>query len=112
MVRPTKLEITQSAEGPTVTLAIEGELDMRTIGQLSGRVAEALDRGARDLILDLRALDFMDSSGLRLLIELHDRAREEGWRLKLVAPAQEAAALVLRATGADKALPFVEADQP
>jgi anti-anti-sigma factor len=112
MVRPTKLEITQTEDGAGVTLAIEGELDMRSSGQLAGRVAEVIENGASELTLDLRALGFMDSSGLRQLIEFYDRSREEGWRLKLLMPEQEAAALVLRATGADKALPFVEADRP
>jgi anti-anti-sigma factor len=58
--------------------------------------------------LDLRDLAFMDSSGLRLLIDLHDRSRREPWELTLMTPTHEAAAVVLRATGADKALPFEE----
>jgi len=112
MVRPSKFEITQTAAGDGVTLSIEGELDMRTTGQLSERVAEQLDHGATDLTLDLRELAFMDSTGLRLLIDFHDRSREEGWRLKLISPRHEPAALVLRATGADKALPFVDGSEP
>jgi len=58
------------------------------------------------LTLDLRSLSFMDSSGIRLLIELDQRSRAEAWKLKLIAPEHEAASLVLRATGADTALPF------
>lgn len=54
----------------------------------------------------------MDSSGLKALIDLHDRSRAEAWKLKMVAPEHEAAALVLRATGADKALPFAETSSP
>ena len=112
MIRPTKLEITQVADRADVTLSIEGELDMHTIGELSARVDGALDAGAQELTLDLRRLDFMDSSGIRLLIQLYDRSRQDGWRLMLVAPDQYGAALVLRATGADRALPFVEAREP
>jgi anti-sigma B factor antagonist len=109
MVRPTNFEIKQSVEGAKVTLSLQGELDMHTLGQLSHRVAERLAAGAKDLTIDLRALEFMDSSGLRLLIELHDSSRADAWALKLVCPEQETAALVLRATGADKVLPFVPA---
>jgi anti-sigma B factor antagonist len=112
MLRPTKFEIKQTVHRAGLTLSIEGELDIRTIAQLSDRLAEALDNGAHELTLDLRELAFMDSSGLRLLIEFHDRSREEGWRLTLVAPEQEMAALVLRSTGADQALPFVHASEP
>jgi anti-anti-sigma factor len=111
MVRPTKFEIKQTADRAGLTLSIEGELDMRTIALVSDRVAEALDNGAQELTLDLRELAFMDSSGLRLLIEFHDRSGEEGWRLTLVAPERPMAALVLRSTGADRALPFLKASE-
>lgn len=82
---------------------------MRTTGQLLDRVAGQLARGGKEVTLDLGELRFMDSSGLKLLIDLHYRSRAEGWRLRLIAPEHEAAVLVLRATGADKALPFTEA---
>jgi anti-anti-sigma regulatory factor len=49
----------------------------------------------------------MDSSGLKLLIDLSDRSQQQSWRLTLKPPRHESAALVLRATGADIALPFV-----
>jgi anti-sigma B factor antagonist len=112
MVRPSNFEIHEAADGGGVRLSIEGELDMRTIEQLSARVAEQLAAGVRELTLDLRELGFMDSSGLALLIELDERSRAEGWLLKLFCPRHDAAALVLRATGADQALPFVEAPEP
>ena len=57
-------------------------------------------------VLDLSEVPYMDSSGLRLLIELHDRAQAEAWELTLLAPKHESAAVVLRVTGADSALPF------
>jgi anti-sigma B factor antagonist len=103
MVRPRKFEISQP-DGRSLSIA--GELDMGTVLLLSERVDDQLRTGGADLILDLRELSFMDSSGLRLLIELHDRSRTEGWDLRLIAPRHEAALLVLRATGADTALPF------
>ena len=108
MVRPTKFEISQRAEGPNLTLAVKGELDMSTIPQLSESLDEQLHDGTSAVTIDLRDLAFMDSSGLRLLIELYDRSRAEGWQLKLLCPQHEAAALVLRVTGADEALPFEE----
>jgi anti-sigma B factor antagonist len=103
MVRPTRFEISQHDDR---SLSIAGELDMATIVQLSERVDGQLEAHPDQLTLDLRELSFMDSSGLRLLIELHDRSRAEGWDLRLIAPRHEAALTVLRATGADTALPF------
>jgi anti-sigma B factor antagonist len=109
MVRPSNFEIKQIAQGAAARLAILGELDMRTTEQLLNSLDEQLAAGASEVTLDLSELSFMDSSGLRLLIDLHNRSREESWDLRLIAPEQEAAALVLRVTGADKALPFTDA---
>ena len=83
-----------------------GELDLHTTELLRARLTDSLRAGVSDLRLDLRALAFMDSTGLRLLIELNQRAQSQGWRLRLLAPTDEAAALVLRVTAVDTALPF------
>jgi anti-sigma B factor antagonist len=111
MVRPSKFEIKERGDRQNVTLSVSGELDMRTSAELSERLAKRLADGAESVMLDLHALAFMDSCGLRLLIELYDRSRQDGWRLTLICPEHEAAALVLRATGADRALPFVKAGE-
>jgi anti-anti-sigma factor len=106
MVRPTKFEITQRSTGSTLNVSVTGELDLRTVETLSQHLDDALGQRITALTLDLRELAFMDSSGLRFLIELNDRAREQEWQLRLIAPKHEAAALVLRVTGANTALPF------
>lgn len=108
MVRPVKFEIKELVDGESAILVVVGELDMRTAEQLSECLAEQRANGVTDVTVDLTKLSFMDSSGLKALIDLHDRARAERWKLKMVAPECEAAALVLRATGADQALPFAE----
>jgi anti-sigma B factor antagonist len=112
MIKPTNFEIRQSAQGPAGKLEVLGELDMRTTDQLTQSLNELLAHGATDVTIDLSQLSFMDSSGLRLLIEANNRSREETWQFQLIAPQQEAAALVLQVTGADKALPFKEASGP
>jgi anti-anti-sigma factor len=81
-----------------------GELDLVTVEMLRA----ALDgiRSPERLVVDLRGLSFMGSTGLQLLVALHQRAQREGWQLTLVAPA----APVDRATqlcGLDTELPFV-----
>ena len=87
-------------------LTVTGELDMNTVELLARQVEERLSEGPRPLTLNLAELAFMDSSGLRLLIDLYDRSQRETWKLTIVAPRNEAATMVLRATGADTALPF------
>ena len=106
MVRSTKFDIAHTEDGDVVVLSVTGELDMNTVDVLSERVQQRLDAGALSILIDLSDLAFMDSSGLRLLIALHNRAREEAWELRLRAPQDQAARMVLHATGADEALPF------
>jgi anti-sigma B factor antagonist len=111
MVRPTRFEITEQARGETLVLSITGELDLSTVPQLARRVEEKLAGKLTTLTLDLAELTFMDSSGLRLLIELDRRARQESWTLTLIPSKHESANTVLRLTGANTALPF-EASAP
>ncbi len=106
MVRPTTFEITEQKKGETRVLSVIGELDLGTVPTLARRVAAKLDEKPPILKLDLSDLTFMDSSGLRLLIELHDRSRRETWKLVLVRSKHERANAVFRLTGADSALPF------
>jgi anti-anti-sigma factor len=105
-MRRADLSIRQIGTEPDVVLAVSGELDLSTIDALTTQVDTQLQRSPHSLTLDLRDLAFMDSTGLRLLIELNDRARRGGWRLKLIGPRHEAASRVLHITGADVALPF------
>jgi anti-anti-sigma regulatory factor len=56
-------------------------------------------------------LAFMDPSGLRFLIGINHRSRQQAWQLCLIAPKHEAAALVLRVTDADTALLFEGSDR-
>ncbi|HWC85104.1 MAG TPA: STAS domain-containing protein [Solirubrobacteraceae bacterium] len=110
MVRPTEFTITQRATEAGVTLKVAGELDLST-GPVLRESVERVRHGVRALTLDLSDLAFMDSTGLRLLIELDQRAKREDWTLALVRPRYDAADEVLRATGADAALPFEDAPQ-
>ncbi|HET9101774.1 MAG TPA: STAS domain-containing protein [Solirubrobacteraceae bacterium] len=108
MIRPTKFEITDTRDGDRLTLAVTGELDIGSVGVLAERVEATVDPDLSELTLDLRRLDFIDSTGLRSVIELSQRAEQASWRLRLLAPEGEAAQLVFRITGMDAVLPFDE----
>jgi anti-sigma B factor antagonist len=105
MVRPTEFKIAHRATETGVTVKVVGELDLGTVPVLSESV-ERLKPNIKALTLDLSDLTFMDSTGLRLLIELDRRARREEWKLVFIRPQHATAAAVLKATGADEALPF------
>lgn len=78
------LELTTETEGPTVRLALTGELDIAG----AARVEQELERIEREppatIVLDLRDLAFMDSTGLRVIVAADSRAREQSRRLVIV----------------------------
>ena len=104
---PEAFEIAEITSSGVTTLSVRGELDMHTAAMLADRIDASLSgEGGAALRLDLGELAFLDSSGLRLLIDLHHRSQRDGWTLRLVAPRREEASLALRVSGADAALPF------
>jgi anti-anti-sigma factor len=83
-----------------------GELDIATVPELEKAVRLTLGEGVSELMIDLSQLRFIDSSGLRFLIGLHDEACEGGWTLGLLRPA-EAPRELFRITGLDEHLPLI-----
>jgi anti-sigma B factor antagonist len=75
----TPLVITQTGNG----FAISGEIDAHTAPQISAAVA---DSDAPSLEIDLSDVQFVDSSGLRALIEAHQQFEANGGSLTLVRP--------------------------
>ena len=70
-------------EGAALVVAPEGELDMATVDSLRA----GLEPGPGDasvLVLDLRGLDFLDTSGLQLVFEQQRRAEQKGFSFVLV----------------------------
>lgn len=84
MTRNTQLSIETSAQPGGVLLRLKGELDMATAPYLEREIANASETDAGAIVLDLRELDFIDSTGLRTLITEHERSRESGRQFALV----------------------------
>jgi anti-sigma B factor antagonist len=63
-------------------VGLAGELDLATAGQLRDRL-RALCADGRPVVLDLRRLEFIDSSGVRELVRAVSAARRDGWGLSL-----------------------------
>jgi anti-sigma B factor antagonist len=68
----------------SVVLAVTGELDLSTVGEVEAELTALRNAGVEHLILDLHALDFIDSSGLRLLVTWTRAAQDGGPRLSVV----------------------------
>jgi anti-sigma B factor antagonist len=61
-----------------VWLAMAGELDVFTAPQLRSALNEAAPKRDETLVLDLRGLSFIDSSGLAVILGAHERALRDG----------------------------------
>ena len=107
VARPQPFAVDVQRSGGVAIVQPHGELDLATVETLRA----ALDgvENARRLMLDLRGLSFIGSTGLHLLVALHQRAQRDGFQLTLVAPAAPADNAI-RLSGLDQALPFVAAD--
>jgi anti-sigma B factor antagonist len=84
-----------------------GELDLDTAPRLEHALTVVREAGAARVVLDLRALTFMDSTGLRLVIRWDTAAREAGFEFGIV-PGPDAVQRVFRLTGMDEHLAIVE----
>ena len=87
---------------------LTGELDLATVEPLEREVDSLLGSGFRWIVLDLRGLTFLDSSGLRYLLTLARNASAEGYRLELIQGGDNVRRL-FELTDTLGALPFVEA---
>jgi anti-sigma B factor antagonist len=71
--------------GQVALVTLRGELDLLSTGELEPELERLADEPGVDVVaLDLRDLDFLDSSGLRLVVLADMRAREAGRRFVLV----------------------------
>jgi len=69
-------------QGSSVVLALSGELDVASGPELEAELTRAADREL--VVVDLRELEFIDSTGLGVIVKGHQRAQEAGRRLALV----------------------------
>jgi anti-anti-sigma factor len=72
------LKIELWGECDAVCVAPVGEIDLSTVDAVDDQLQQLLGDGARNLVLDLRQVTFMDSSGLRLVLCWNERADEQG----------------------------------
>ena len=90
-------------------ITLEGELDLATAPEVEAALREPVEQ--ERLVLDLRGLTFMDSSGLRLLMGAQTRATEDDRRLALVR-GPDAVHRVLEITHMDERFEIVDDPAP
>ena len=84
-VQETLTVATQRETTGLTTVKVDGELDMLTAPMLMSVVDDELDRGCNRLLVDLRPVRFLGSSGLTALIAVARRCASDQVQLRLVA---------------------------
>jgi len=73
-----------SKRGDGIHVELTGELDISSASGVESRLLEVEERKPERLILDLRRVNFIDSTGLSMIINADGRARKAGRRLTIV----------------------------
>jgi anti-sigma B factor antagonist len=89
-----------------VVLTPTGELDLASQDRLKAPLQDVRNDGTAHIIIDLRTLRFMDSSGLRLLLDAWSEAQLSGRRLSILVGAAGLVRRVLEVSGCDAVLPL------
>ena len=78
------LEFETQNSGGSVTIALTGELDISSAGKVEEELDRVEGKAPALIVLDLSGLEFMDSTGLRLVLSADARAREQSRRVAIV----------------------------
>jgi anti-sigma B factor antagonist len=80
---PGQLVIDSRRDGDTLVLSLRGELDLTSAPAFDRELEQVAANGPTRLVIDLSGLDFMDSTGLRALLQARERAMANRHELAL-----------------------------
>jgi anti-anti-sigma factor len=86
----------------TVLVGVSGELDLASSPELERELERGIASEAELLIIDLRKLEFMDSTGLSVLVRAHQKATQSGKRFAIVKGPQQVERLLSLTGVADR----------
>jgi anti-anti-sigma factor len=104
---PARFRVSCEREGDVYTIHPFGELDLATVKELERELRRAEASDVQAIVLDLAGLTFMDSTGVRLLLQATANSRADSCRLTLLrgpGPVQR----VLQICGVQDTLPFAD----
>jgi anti-anti-sigma factor len=99
-------DVASEHSGSSLIVSPRGEIDLATVDL----IRDAVDRdhqSGEDIVLDLRKVGFMDTSGLRYVLELQARGEREGFAVHLVR-GPSAVQRVFEVAGLEPRLPWLD----
>ena len=103
--RPLAVEASRHADRYVV--AVAGDLDASSVGRLDAEVRAAEATDVNRIVLDLSGLNFMDSTGLRALLQAQARSERDSNRLRIVRGPRRVQR-VFELTNTQELLPFLD----
>jgi anti-anti-sigma factor len=95
-----------------LVILLKGELDVDTAPALEHQLGMAERRGVRHLVVDLTELEFVDSRGLKVFIDLQRRAAGHGWQLTLRPARSQAVQRLFEIVGVERMFSFEPEPEP
>jgi anti-sigma B factor antagonist len=105
---PFRLEV--EPERDAVRVCPRGEVDLATTGTIREKFEEMSALGFRRVVLDLRGVTFLDSTGLRLALELWESSRTAAWEFAVI-EGPVAVQRIFELTGVRSRMPFIAPTQ-
>lgn len=81
---PIRFEITETQMADAVCLEIEGEVDALTVPKLAAELSTVVRRSEKDIVVDLRKANFIDSAGLQILLATQRRLNTASRKLTVI----------------------------
>jgi anti-sigma B factor antagonist len=98
-------DVSRTSRATVMTLG--GELDGVCADAFKRRFSEATDDEPEQVVMDVRELKFIDSTGLALLLGVNEMSQDGGFELWIVSADDGAVSKIFRMTGTDRILPLV-----
>ena len=99
------LSLSTRTEGEHTVVEVAGEIDVYTAPKLREAFIDLVPQGSYQLVIDMEQVEFLDSTGLGVLVGGMKRVRAHDGTLRLVC-AQERILKIFRVTGLTKVFPI------
>ncbi|MGH3458463.1 STAS domain-containing protein [Aeromicrobium sp.] len=96
-----ELTLASRTDGPFKIIEVGGEIDVYTAPRLREAIVAAIEAGHTRLVIDVENVDFLDSTGLGVLVGALKKVRGDGGTLDIVCT-QERILKIFDITGLDK----------
>lgn len=95
-------------ENGDITLKLAGEFDNSCVLRYERLFRDAVVDSVSCLVVDMRNVTFVDSTGLALLLRTEAASRQDGFELQILRSTSPAVLNALEASGLERVLPFVD----